>query len=799
MRLRRTLVVALLSAGTLAYEILLVRVFAIQHFHHFAYMAIGVAMLGFGVSGTLLTLVSRISAPALTRVFRWSSVLAALMMIAAPAVALRVPLDPAQLPWDPTQWYRLAGVYVLLALPFVTAAMAILVALTLEAPRPGLVYGASFAGSGLGGVLAIAVLWIAPPDRALALPALLAAAGALAASLRYNTKAVWSAGVTVGLAITAALAPPWALSVSPYKGLSQVEAFPNAARIAELSSPVGWVVALRAPAFRHAPGLSLGFQGNVPSQIGIFVDGDIGGAITDAEHGDEMFDWLPTAAPFALGPMDDVLILGAGGGLDVLSAAAHGARHVTAVELQPDIVELTRSLAPSYDTSIEVDWVVGDARSHVAQSRRGYDLVSLAAAGAMGAASAGVHSLQEDFLHTSDAYVSYLRTLNENGVLTVTRWLSVPIREGARTVLTAAQALRRIAPDKVASGLVVLRSWGTVTVLVKPSGFDPTELESLNDWATRRLFDLDWYPGLEQPVTRFHLIDEPTLFAAAAAAVTDPDSAADFASSYPFDIAPVSDSDPYPHHFLRLASVATLLESDRGAWLPFAEWGQIALLATLVQSVIIAALSMILPAALRGRGVIDSGWFASIAYFAAIGFAYLATEIAMIQQLNLLLGHPVYAVSFVLTAFLVCSGIGSTYSDRLPLYRAWRAPILVAVAIAACAAVLLDLAHMLQGGHLLVRGAVAAVAVAPVAFLMGIPFPLGLRTLAQEEHTRTAWAWAANGFASVVAAPLAALIALEVGSRLLLGATALAYLSAAVLLGWSVRHMAAPPTPALHN
>jgi hypothetical protein len=780
MRLRRTLVVALLSAGTLAYEILLVRVFAIEHFHHFAYMAIGVAMLGFGVSGTFMALLPESSHRALVRRFSLSSILAAVTMIAAPTLALQVPLDPVQLPWDPAQWFRLAAVYVLLALPFATGAFAVLSALRLERQHPGLVYGASFAGSGLGGAIAIAALWIVMPDRALALPGLLAAAGAATASLGLR-KARLGAAATAVLAVVATVVPPWTLSISPYKGLAQVEAFPDANRVAERSSPLGWLVAVQAPAFRHAPGLSLSFQGDVPPQTGLFVDGQVAGAITQTGHTAEIFDWLPTAVPYAVRSAEDVLVLGAGGGLEVLNALAHGAHHITAVELQPDIIDLARELSPIDSLGRSVQWVAGDARSHVARSERTYDLITLAPAGGMGIATAGVHSLQEDFLHTVDAYVSYLRALNPNGKLAITRWLSVPVRESARTVLTATAALRRVAPDMVDSGLVVVRSWGTVSVLVKPSGFELDELQSLSDWTTARHFDLDWYPGLGAPVVRFHHLDEPILFNAATAAVAGAEAAAEFATSYPFDIEPVSDANPYPHHFLRLGSLATFVRSERGAWLPFAEWGQIALIATLAQSVLLAGLLMILPASLRGRKVVRPQWVSLVGYFSAIGFAYLAAEIATIQQLGLLLGHPVYAVAVVLTAFLVCSGIGSAISDRLALARAWLPPSAAAVALAIYAATLLGFSHGLQGAPLLVRGLVAIAVLAPVAFVMGMPFPLGLRALAGQEHAAVGWAWAANGFASVVAAPLAALIALEAGSPFLFVTAGVAYALAAAL------------------
>jgi MFS family permease len=159
----------------------------------------------------------------------------------------------------------------------------------------------------------------------------------------------------------------------------------------------------------------------------------------------------------------------------------------------------------------------------------------------------------------------------------------------------------------------------------------------------------------------------------------------------------------------------------------------------------------------------------------------MAAEIAVIQQLTLLLGHPVYAVATVLAAILICSGVGSVWSDRLAPSRARMVGASLAGTLVLVAAVGLDVVHLLQPAPLLARGAAAAVLLAPVAALMGTLFPLGLRTIARDDSLRVAWAWAANGFASVVGVPLAALIAVEAGSRALLLVAATAYVAAALV------------------
>ncbi|UCC74558.1 MAG: SAM-dependent methyltransferase [Gemmatimonadota bacterium] len=783
----RPLAVALLSASTLAYEILLVRVFAIEEFHHFAYMAIGVAMLGFGASGTFLAL----ARPGRERALRWftgAALLTPISLIASAALVHQVPLDSTQLPWDASQWPRLAVLYLLLAVPFAVGALAVLLALTLEPDRVGEIYGAGFFGAGLGAALALVILWIATPARALAVPAVAASLGALSAVAVATSRraAVVGALACVTLAAVALARPFWRLDVTPYKGLPQVEAFPDARRIAERASPLGWVVAVDASAFRHAPGLSLGYRGTFPRQTGLFVDGQIAGAVS--HWGEEpaataILDWLPSAAPYSVGGRGRVLVLGAGGGTEVWSAASHGAAVVVAVELHPDLVGLAGWVEEvgARFADVQVTPALGDARSYVARSTEGFDLITLGAGVAFGASVAGVHALNEDFLHTVEAYVDYLEHLSDDGILAITRWLTAPPRESVRVILTAGEALSRVAPQNAIDKLIVVHSWATTTVLVKPSGFSADEVHALMSWAWERRFDLDWYPGVEGPTSGFNVLDEPVLYRAALAAVAGRERAERFEAGYAFRVSPVDDARPYPHHFLRAGSLGTFLRSDRGSWLAFAEWGYVALIATLVQSVVLAGLLLVLPAVVRARVTMTRSWLRLVGYFLAIGFAYLAAEVAAIQQLNLLLGHPVYAVAAVLVAFLVCSGLGSAWSDGRRETDGWLAALALVGMLALCGALLLGLVHLLQAAPLAVRALAAMLVLAPLAFVMGLPFPLGLRWLARNGAEGVAWAWAANGFASVVATPLAALVALEAGSSALFLLAAAAYAGAATL------------------
>ena len=207
--MRRALVVAAVSAGTIAYEILLVRVFAIQYFYHFAYMAIGVAMLGFGASGVLFALRRPNPAHAARYWFPNAAVSTAVTLLLAPALAERISLDPTQLPWEPSQWLRLGALYVVLSAPFLAGGLTTVAALHAEPERRGVLYGSSFIGSGIGSMLALACLWWLAPGNALAVPATLAAIGvvwvASGSSLTWRVLAI----VPLLLSGAALAAPPW--------------------------------------------------------------------------------------------------------------------------------------------------------------------------------------------------------------------------------------------------------------------------------------------------------------------------------------------------------------------------------------------------------------------------------------------------------------------------------------------------------------------------------------------------------------------------------------------------------------
>jgi len=792
----------LLSSSLLAFEIALLRVFSIASYHHFAYMAVGVALLGFGASGTVLVLLRRATGGREWRIFPWLLALTPPALLAAPVLA-RVPgFDPTQLLWDSGQWWGLTVVYGALVLPFFLGAAAVAVALQGAGKRVGRLYAWNLAGSGAGALGILPLLHLSRPDGALAwavVPATLAAAVMLLTSGPAPEPAPGPSGsrrtrmtavlLLVALTVWAVARNPAPIPIIHFKGLPQVEAYPEARRVGEEWGPTGWAVAVEAPAFRHAPGLSLAYRGTFPDQVALFVDGEVAGTalkgVTDTETPTEslgFLDWLPTSTPYATRPPESVLILGSGGGMEVLNALAHGADRVTAVELVEPLVRISREAVSGSSSPYDdprVSLVIGDARSFAARTKDRFSLVVLPVSGVFNATAAGIHSGGEDFLNTTEAYRSFLRILEPGGILSVTRWTRTPPRDNVRVILTAADALRPLVVPDVAGSLAFVRSWATGTLLVKPDGFKPRELESLRKFCETRYFDLDWPPSLDGPTSDFNRIAEPVYRDAVSAAAEGPASARAFDTSYPFQVGPSTDDHPYFGRFLRLRSTPAVLLGDRGEWLPFAEWGYLGVIATFIQSGVLALLLIAMPALVlrRRRAQARIPVFRPAIYFGGIGLGFILVEMAAIQRLSLILGHPVYAAAATLGALLVFSGLGSELSDRKA--DRWASFACLAVAgVSIILGVLSSTVGILSSFPLILRAIVALAGIGVLGVAMGLPFPLGLRRLARAEGG-VAWAWAVNGVSSVLGASLAILLAMEVGGRMVFLAGAFCYLGAA--------------------
>ncbi len=787
---RRLWALGLLSAALIALQLALMQSFAISQWHHFAYMVIAIALLGFGTAGTLLALSRPWAlrhAPLLLPLLLFACALAmALASGRAPTLFGR--FDTYLLPYEPLQALWLLAVILLLSLPFLLGALVIGILFIAQAERIGLTYFANLFGSGLGGLLGLALLSGFAPER---LPALLALpvliAGLVLLPSRHRSLqglAILSLGT-----ILFGLAHPPELPLSQFKDLRRALDLPQSRTVARRHDPYGQVQAVTSPAPRFAPGLSLDYRGEIPPGDLLFSNGDAFGFVPRASYPDSarLLDATPQGLPYAVARPQSVLILQAGTGLAAAQALNRGAKRIVAVEPHRAALELLRTEYPEsagvFFARPEIRLFAAEPRTWPAVDRERYDLIVLPTVGTFGG-GAGVMALHEQHLLTKEAFAEFWRKLTPDGLLCLTAWLDHPPRAPLRLAATLAEFLESAGIADPSRHLAAARGWGTVTYCLKRSPLTPEEVANAREFCRRWSFDPLLLPGLTTAERQhFHQLPDSTLFTLLDGLLFG--DRRKIYRDYLFDLRPAEDERPFFSQFLRLKTLPHLKRLFGEGALPVVELGSLVLVATLLLTTLAAVVLILLPLARIGwRG---NGRAATVGYFGALGLGYMLSEIALIHRFVLYLGHPVQAAAVVIATLLIASGLGSAASERLSLQRLTprRAAFVVVVLLGLYIGLLGPLLHATITLATAGRIALALLILTPLGFCLGLPFPLGLRRLHQRQPEAVPWAWGINGCLSVVGGSLATLIAILAGFNVVLLAAALAY----VLAGLSARNL----------
>jgi SAM-dependent methyltransferase len=785
-RLSLLLAVAIISASALAYEVLLMRLFSIIQWHHFAYMMISLALLGYGVSGVFLAL----NRDRLAQLFP-STIMANMLLfsLSAPAcflLAQQISFNPAEILWTPVQLLNLCSIYLILAVPFFFAANVVGLSLYHYKNHVSSIYAADLSGAGIGSIGIILLLSIVFPEKILALLMLSGIfATLLVSSYTFRDSKHWTT-LSVIIALTVIFTPPgWmTLTVSPYKSLNQLLQVPGTKVIDRYSSPLGLIDIVKSEItpLRHAPGLSLNATTEPPEQLAVFTDADNMTAITRYNGNPETLGYLDqttSALPYHLKQLAEVLILGAGTGSDILQANYHAIKHIDAVELNPQVINLVQRKYADFSgylySSAHVDVHVDEARGYLAATDKAYDLINISLLDAFGASAAGLYSMAENYLYTEQAIQEYLRHVRPDGYLSITRWIKIPPRDEPKLLATVINALKDANVRQPGQQIIMIRGWQTSTLIVKNGALSAEEISRIKQFCNERSFDPVYYPGIsESEVNRFNIQQPPYLYQAAIALLGDQSQA--FIDAYKFNIEPSNDDRPYLFHFFKWRTLPEILSllGTGGSFL--LESGYLLLIAALVQAILASLLLIALPLWLwKSKLGIEPGsgsHLRMLAYFFSLGLAFLFIEIAFIQKFILILHHPLYAITVVLSTFLLSAGIGSYFSANLS-YRTEKPVFILPMAAIALLSIGYSLGFESITDFLLKTGSLSRylfsiVLIAPLGFCMGMPFPMALAKISQTSPELIPWAWGINGCASVISAILATLIAMQFGFTVLI-------------------------------
>jgi hypothetical protein len=728
-----------LVAGTiLALQVLVTRIFAALLYYHFGFLAISLAMLGAGAGAIAVYLwPERVERGGLERALvGWTLAFAATIAAAAwVLVKLDYSLDDGV---DAGFVLTFGAACAVAAVPFACGGVAIALAVRGYTAQIGRVYAFDLAGAALGAAVVVPLLWLVDaPTLAVALAAVAAVAALLFAPPAARERR-WAAGAGAAAAVLIALAATTGLYGMPVRG--------GIEPVAERWTPLNRVLGFLPPAesgsgivtYDRNVGEVIAFDGRRPPGWRALQEG-------------------PPTVGYEVAPPGRALVIGGGGGRDVLAALSSGRREVDVVELNRGIKEVVdEDLAELSGRPYSLPGVrtlIGDGRSTLASRDDRYAHIQLGFVDTFSGSSAQAFALTENNLYTVEAFEEYLDRLEPGGVLNVSR----PIRhngdEALRATVLALETLRRRGvqePERHVAVLLgryrlFLTRFTYGTVLVKREPFTGAELDRLRRLAGERTLGVAFAPGGPYRAQWRDL------------AGADLDA---FCEGYPIDVCPPTDDRPFFFNMKRLGDLGGRSTAD-ALGLPDP---MLVLAVTLGVVLALAAAAFVLPLLLArrpGRPTVGS-----LLFFAAIGFGFLLLEVVLIQRFVLFLGFPTYALSVVLFALLLFTGAGAALSTRFAAPPRTRLALALGAACVLIAAAAFGLQPLLRGLIDLpfaARVAMSVALLAPAGVALGMAMPLGLLRLAALHPTGVAWAWGINGIASVAASVLAVAVAILFG------------------------------------
>lgn len=759
---RDAALVGILSVIVIVFQITVSRLFAFVQWPQVATAVVGMAMLGFGVSGVVMSAVSWRDRPA---VGSWACAAGAASAFSIVAVQ-RLPFEPFLILWRPAEGAWLLVGFLLVALPISLWALALAALIFRDTKRLAARYAAGFLGNALGAPLCLGVLLpLAGIGGTLALCSVGSVACGFARGRRHPVFRWGCVGVT-------ALLLPWLVRpvVSETKARSRLLLLPEARIERAGAGARGIVEVVHAPSLRSAEGLSLRFEGDVPVQPVLLKDGDVAGPLpVEAVESDAYayLEWLLPQLAYESVSARRVFLVGSGGGSEIVRALRSGASEVWIAEPVQAFRRALERRPVGRDPRLR--WWHGSPRDGLLRAGGAFDLIQVTATGSSGEAAVGVHAASEQFDTTIEAMRAYLNALDEDGVLLVARWRQDPPRETARLL---ANALRSSPPGKepvAPANIVGVETWAMAGLLVRPRSWDPAELGELREQAGRRDFEaIETTPG--DPPCALVLQGLP------------PDALRGY------DLRPTTDARPY----LGWTGWA------RSGAAP--EIGVVAAVRTFAQSCGVAAVLLVAPVVLlrardggrpfrRGPAARGSrehragptrtrtgGAFATCLMFGGLGAGFALCELALIQRWRLYTGDPAIALGMVLGGLLAGSGLGSLLAGRR-LSR-WNPVLACAVAGLAPLLVILAADRAIAPGSApapAARFAAGLLALLAAGVPLGIPFPLASTRIRAARPALVPWLWSANGALSVVGSMAAPILLAAGGVGAALGASALAY------------------------
>lgn len=796
--------------ATLMYEILLTRIFSVTMWYHFAFMAISIAMFGMTVGAIIVYLFPNyFSAKKAKSQLALSSLGFAITIVLSFVFHLFVPFIAPGVHWT-VSLMHVFGTFVVISIPFIFSGVAVCLALTKFTQKVAKLYFFDLCGAAAGCILLGALLNYVDGPSAVFFIAGIAALSAFLFALGHNeTDADTDKKQSPELAGTALVCALGLIGFATYNSvmadqqnaplrLRWVHGYIEPKPLFEKWNSFSRVKVAGDPNELHRP-YAWGLTSKWPedkkvSEMELMIDAGANTWLTKFDGDESKVQHLKrdlTNIVHYIRPNARMLIVGVGGGRDVLSALIFKQKWIEGVEINNNIILAVNKIFGDYTGHLDkypnVKFANDEARSYIARSKDKFDIIQISLIDTFAATAAGAFVLTEHSLYTIEAWRSFLDHLEPDGVLTISRWYfkNRPV-EMYRLVGLATAALKDQGVENPRKNIVIVAAMkgaqggrgmdGIGTLMISKKPFTQSDLDNVSKFAAENGFEIVLSPTAS--------IDENF------SKIAEAKDLSTLLASFPVNISPPDDDSPYFFHMLRFKDMfnVDLWQNGVMSHNPMA----VSVLGWLTITVIfLTSLCIGVPLLLRFKSAPLKGSAPLLFYFGMIGLAFMFVEISQMQRLIVFLGHPVYGLSVVLFTLLLASGLGSFTTNNLSKtakLTSFNSPVarfgILLIVPIIFGSITPLLVSNFAGAETFTRIAIAVALLFPLGLYMGMAFPIGMLMAGGEQKELTPWLWGINGATSVCASVVAVAIALNFGITATFWCGFACYLLAFLFLLW---------------
>lgn len=753
-----------ISSIVISNQIALIQLFSYQQWYHFASVIISMAMIGFGVSGLIIPILKNKFKDNPDVVVNWILVFGSVSSTLSLLINQKIigSFDSFLIFFDVGEAIKFLIVIINFTLNFTLLALVIGIFFSYYSDLINKLYFWNLSGSAFGGLVVIILLWFLLPQQILVLNGLLISIIVLLqVSKSYSKNLFLKLFIFASLILNFVfLIVPIELKPSQFKSISRFKNYPDSKIEYQKNSPYGLIEKVSSKIFRASPGLSLNYTGEIPQVNFILINGEVAGYELKSSLNTD-YSFLESSTlylPFYLREFKDVLILNASGGIEVFRSLNGNVQSVNVTELNPVLMEFIKNQFDDLKHP-EIKFHKTDPRLFIESSNQKFDLIYYPVTETAGITS-GLFAIQEKFLLTKESFQKIYERLNNDGYFSISCYIDNPPRTFLK-ILNLFLSINSLSGQHLLKNqLIAINNWNTITFILKKGKFDEREIHSVKNFCQNNQFDFFINPESKTITSEYNSVIDKHAMELVSSLIN---GESENLKNYLFNLSVPDDNKPYFSNFIKPGNFKFYLDQLSLRSLTYSELGYFLIWISFFFIVILSVTLLV-----SGFRIIQIQTFLKLDilfYFGLIGLAYMIVELSLIQKFTLIFSADVLSITFVITVLLISSGLGSLFSSKLIEAKSTQILICVLIFLFGFSLIIFfntSIKFLLSLSSSL-KFIVSAILIFPLGFMMGMPFPFGIKLFSNFDNKSVPFAWAVNGSFSVLGSLGAILLLLNFG------------------------------------